>query len=65
MKKWLLDNFLPMWAKETVLSDNKSLQHENLRLRHKIAELERYIEGLQAGLRSTKRITIYNRGGRE
>lgn len=24
MKKWLINNFLPMWAKETVLAENRT-----------------------------------------
>jgi len=63
MKKWLTDRFLPMWAKETVLADNRRLQAEVSRQARKIRELEAYIEGLQAGLRAGKRISIYNRGG--
>ena len=65
MKKWLTDRFLPMWAKETVLADNRSLAAENERLRERIRELEAYVHGMQAGLRAGKRISIYNRGGAE
>lgn len=28
MKKWLQDNFLPMWAKETLLMENRRLERE-------------------------------------
>lgn len=65
MKKWLTDNFLPMWAKETVLEDNRILMAENEQLKVRIRELEARIQGMQAGLRATKRINIYNRGGQE
>ena len=47
MKHWLIDRFLPMWAKETVLADNRRLQQENLRLSHRVRELESYIRGVQ------------------
>ena len=63
MKKWLIERFLPMWAKETVLSDNRRLQRENAAQQQKIRELEVYIQGMHAGLRAGKRISIYNRGG--
>lgn len=33
MKKWLINNFLPLWAKETVLADNR-------RLKRKVEKLE-------------------------
>lgn len=63
MKKWLTDHFLPMWAKETVLAENRRLQGENEKLKGKVRELESYVQGLHAGLRGAKRISIYNRGG--
>ena len=65
MKKWLIERFLPMWAKETVLEDNRILMAENEQLKVRIRELEARIQGMQAGLRATKRINIYNRGGQE
>ena len=65
MKKWLIEHFLPMWAKETVLADNKRLQAENETLIKQNRELKAYIQGLQAGVRAGKRISIYNRGGQE
>lgn len=63
MKKWLTEKFLPMWAKETVLSDNRQLQRENEMLQQKVKQLEAYIRGLESGMRANKRISIYNRGG--
>lgn len=47
MKHWLVNRFLPMWAKETVLADNRRLQQENLRLSRRVRELESYIRGMQ------------------
>lgn len=63
MRKWLIDRFLPMWAKETVLAENRHLRQENRRLQEKLRQQEAYIQGVQAGLRAVKRISIYNRGG--
>lgn len=65
MKKWLTDKYLPMWAKQTVLEDNRVLMAENGQLKMRIRELEARIQGMQAGLRATKRINIYNGGGKE
>lgn len=48
MKRWLIDRFLPMWAKETVLRDNRALYRENRRLSARIRELESYIRGVKA-----------------
>ena len=63
MKKWLQNHFLPMWAKETLLWDNRRLERENHALQEKNKELEAYIQGMQAGLRAGKRISIINHGG--
>lgn len=65
MRKWLIDRFLPMWAKETVLAENRQLRGENSRLLQKLQRLQAYTQGLEAGMRAGKRICIYNRGGKE
>ena len=43
-----------MWAKETVLRDNKTLLAENELLRQKVSELESYIRGIHMGLRGRR-----------
>lgn len=63
MKKWLTEHFLPMWAKESVLADNRNLTEENRKLKEVIREKDAYIQGLQMGIRSAGRVRIYNRGG--
>lgn len=63
MKKWLIEGFLPMWAKETVLEDNRRMGREIRALRSENRELKAYIQGLENGIRAGKRIQIYNRGG--
>lgn len=65
MKKWLQNNFLPMWAKETLLVENRHLERENRALQQKNKELEAYIQGIQNGLRAGKRISIVNHGGQK
>ena len=54
MKKWFLERFLPMWAKETVLRDNRALRREVRELRQKKQEMEAYIRGLEMGLKAVK-----------
>ena len=56
MKKWLLRRYLSQWAKDTVLRDNRHLVRRNRELEQKIALLERYVAGLQEGLRAARRI---------
>lgn len=63
MKRWLIDGFLPMWAKQTVLADNRHLTKELRQVRNENRELKAYIEGLERGLRAGKRVQIYNGGG--
>lgn len=55
MKKWLIDRFLPMWAKETVLRENRLLREENDFLWQQNRELERYIQGIRLGMRRARR----------
>ncbi len=49
MKKWFLDQFLPMWAKETVLRDNRTLRRQLRQLGKENACLRAYIRGLEKG----------------
>lgn len=64
MKKWLIDGFLPMWAKETVLSDNRRLKRQVRLLEAENEKMKAYIQGLENGIRAGKRITIHNGGDR-
>ena len=61
MKNWLTDKFLPMWAKQTVLAENKQLHRQNRLLRQENRELEAYIWGLESGIRAGKKVQIYAR----
>ena len=65
MKTWLQNNFLPMWAKETLLAEKRQLERENLEKQQKINELKAYIQGMQSGLRAVKRIRYVGHGGEE
>ena len=58
IKNWFLDRFLPMWAKETVLADNRRLQLEVSALREELEQKKSYIAGMVAGLKSQRRIII-------
>ena len=54
MKNWMIRHFLPMWAKETVLADNRHLTAENFRLREKNKELEAYVAGMHMALKAAR-----------
>jgi len=47
MKKWLVEHFLPMWAKETVLRENRLLRREIRQQQKEIDCLKAYIKGLE------------------
>ena len=49
-KRWLVQHFLPAWAKETVLEENKRLERELTELCTENARLRAYADGLELGL---------------
>ena len=65
IKKWFLDHFLPMWAKETVLDDNRRLQREVVALEQELQRKEAYIAGLEDGIRAQRRIIINTGEGKK
>ena len=60
LKTWLLERFLPAWAKDTVYQDNKRLLAQLERQQQELRELHAYTDGLEAGLRALRRVTIRN-----
>ena len=64
MKKWLMEHFLPMWAKQTLLEDNKALRREVKALRQENRELTAYLRGLEQGVKAMRKISIYTGGER-
>lgn len=63
IKQWLINHFLPMWAKETVLADNRKLLKEVENLRLQLMQKKAYISGLEDGIRAQRRIIINTGGG--
>ena len=55
MKKWLIDTFLPMWARQTVLMDNRELARQVKNLKQENQVLSAYVRGLEMGLRALRR----------
>lgn len=58
IRTWIVDRFLPAYAKETVLRENKHLKAEIDRLKAGIRERDAYIDGLERGIRAQRRIII-------
>lgn len=62
LKRWLMERFLPAWAKDSVYRENQKLKAELEREQREIRELNAYIDGLETGLRSMRRIVIQSGG---
>lgn len=52
MKKWLTNKFLPLWAKETVLEENRTLKKRKQQLEQEIAVLKAKIYGMETVLKA-------------
>lgn len=59
-RKWLLEKFLPAWAKDSVYAENKRLLAQLERQAQDMRKLNAYIDGLETALRSMRRIVINN-----
>lgn len=59
-RKWLLEKFLPAWAKDSVYAENKRLLAQLERQAQEMRELNAYIDGLETALCSMRRIVITN-----
>ena len=62
LKEWFLLTFLPGWAKETVLRDNRALQQKLDAQRAELDRLRAYVDGLEFAIR--RRVVIRNEVGR-
>ena len=56
MRKWFIERFLPMWAKESVLRENRELRRQVRALEQALETQRAYIRGLEKGLRSAKKL---------
>ncbi len=59
-RAWLLERFLPAWAKAGVYEENRALKVQLEQQEQKIRELNAYIDGLETGLRSLRRVVFKN-----
>ncbi len=61
-KKWFFNRFLPSYAKEKLLEENRELIAANLELKEKLRERDAYINGIERGMRAVRKIQIINKG---
>lgn len=59
-RNWLINKFLPAWAKDTVFRENAALKAEIEKQEQEIRRLNAYISGLENGMRAQRRIVIQN-----
>lgn len=64
LKTWLWEIFLPAWAKNSVYRENEALKKKVLMLEDEIKCLNAYIDGIETGLKSQRRILIKNEVGK-
>mgnify|MGYP003322723455 CR=1 FL=1 len=62
-KKWLIERILPVLARESLLSEINRLNKQVEDLRKEIIRKDAYIDGLEDGIRSQRRIVINTTGG--
>lgn len=60
IKEWLINKFLPAWAKDSLYKENQALKEKNAELRSEIQRLNAYIDGLETGMRAQRRVIINN-----
>lgn len=57
--QWLQTQFLPEWARRQLMQENKELRLRLERTEQNVLRLEAYIQGLQEGVRWSKRFPQY------
>ena len=62
MKKWLVEHYLPMWAKESVLRENRQLKRQLRLVEQENREIKAYARGLETGHKALKRVQVYSGG---
>lgn len=58
LRLWLVQRFLPMWAKETILAENERLYAQLAQSRAECERLRAYAGGLEAGLAAVRGMKI-------
>ena len=58
IKLWTINRVLPVWARQELLNENERLLRKVAAQELKLKEQAAYIDGLEAGIRSQRKIVI-------
>ncbi len=58
IKAWMIERFLPQWAKQAMLEENQRLREQVEALKRENDRLVAYIEGYESGVKAHRRIII-------
>ena len=64
IKMWIIEKYLPSYAKESMTEELRSLNLEVDDLRRENERLRAYIAGLERGVRALKKIVINTEGNK-
>lgn len=59
-KKWLVENFLPRYAKESLIDENNRLKRELQEARRQAEKIQQYAAGLEYALRHMPGVVVHN-----
>ena len=59
-KRWLVDKYLPTYARQAMAEENRELREKIAKMKLEMADLKGYCDGLEMALRTIRRITITN-----
>ncbi len=60
LKKWLVEQYLPAYAREALLEENERLRKDLEEARGELRELQNYAAGIEYALRHLPATTVYN-----
>ena len=63
LRDWLVNKYLPAWAVQTILEENKQLHGKLEHLKEDYKTLQAYTDGLEYALHRGTRIEINTTGG--
>lgn len=65
LKRWLINKYLPAWARDALWEENKKLQALVEELEKELEQRDTYIAGMENMARWGKRVTIRMEDGRK